>query len=60
MYPDQPVKVPASLQNIKNITVSNVHTKQPIGEQCKAPQQNGECKDCRVCWSAVPVSYELH
>jgi hypothetical protein len=60
MYPDQPVKVPSSLQGIKNITVSNVHTKTPMGEACKAPTQGGECKDCRVCWSAVPVSYELH
>ena len=60
MYPDKPVIVPSSLQGIKNITVSNVHTKTPIGEACKAPQQGGECKECRACWSAVPVSYELH
>lgn len=62
MYPDQPVKIPASLQNIPNITASNVHTHgKPVhGTRCAAPDQNGECRDCRVCWTNSVVSYELH
>jgi hypothetical protein len=30
--------------------------------QCRAPQQDGECRDCRACWDAsVPVvSYKQH
>ena len=60
MYPDQPVKIPASLQGIKGITASNVHTAKPIGESCKAPAQSGACLDCRVCWTDTVVSYALH
>jgi hypothetical protein len=60
MYPDQPVKVPASLQGVKGVAVSNVHTANPIGEPCKAPEQGGACLDCRACWSDVTVSYALH
>lgn len=60
MYPDKPVIVPVSLQGIAGITVSNVHTDKPLGNACKAPQQNGECKDCRLCWSEAVVSYALH
>ncbi len=62
MYPDQPVKIPASLQGIAGITASNVHSKgQPVhGQACHAPSQNGECRDCRVCWSDTVVSYALH
>ena len=60
MYPDKPVVIPKSLQGISNITASNVHTVQPLGTACKAPQQNGECKECRLCWSGEVVSYELH
>lgn len=60
MYPDKPVIIPKSLQGISNITASNVHTVQPLGTACKAPQQNGECKECRLCWSGEVVSYELH
>lgn len=60
MYPDQPVKIPASLQGIKNIAVSNVHTLQPIGSPCKAPDQSGECRDCRACWTNETISYALH
>ena len=60
MYPDKPVVIPKSLQGISNITASNVHTMQPLGTACKAPQQNGECKECRLCWSGEVVSYELH
>jgi hypothetical protein len=60
MYPDEPVIVPKSLQNVKGITTSNVHTKKPLGLACKAPEQAGECRDCRVCWTAKPVSYLMH
>ena len=60
MYPDKPVVIPKSLQGISNITASNVHTLQPLGTACKAPKQNGECKECRLCWSGEVVSYELH
>jgi hypothetical protein len=61
MYPDQPVKIPASLQGIKNITVSNVHTDKPQhGIKCHAPDNGGACGDCRACWTTEPVSYALH
>jgi hypothetical protein len=60
MYPDKAVKVPASLQGIKGITTSNVHTKKPLGLACKAPTQSGECRDCRACWTDKPVSYLMH
>jgi hypothetical protein len=60
MYPDKPVIVPVSLQGIAGVTVSNVHTDKPMGNVCKAPAQNGECKDCRLCWSGAVVSYALH
>jgi hypothetical protein len=60
MYPDKPVTVPVSLQGVAGVTVSNVHTDKPIGNVCKAPAQNGECKDCRMCWSNAVVSYALH
>lgn len=60
MYPDQPVKVPLSLQGVANVAISNVHTGQPIGTACNAPQQNGACNDCRLCWTDQTVSYALH
>ena len=61
MYPDQPVKIPASLTGIKNITVSNVHTDKPmVGVKCHAPDNGGACGDCRACWTNEPVSYALH
>lgn len=60
MYPDQPVKVPLSLQGVANIAISNVHTGKPIGTACKAPAQNGACNDCRLCWTGETVSYALH
>jgi hypothetical protein len=60
MYPDQAVKIPASLQGIKGITTSNVHTSKPIGLACKAPSQAGECRDCRACWTQKTVSYLMH
>lgn len=62
MYPDQPVKIPASLQGIPGVTASNVHTsgKSVHGQACNAPAQNGECRDCRLCWTDAVVSYALH
>ena len=61
MYPDVPVKIPASLTGIKNITVSNVHTDKPQhGVKCGAPDNGGACGDCRACWTDKPVSYALH
>jgi hypothetical protein len=62
MYPDQPVKLPASLQGIPGITASNVHTNgKPLhGQACNAPAQNGECRNCRLCWTDAVVSYALH
>ena len=34
----------------------------PIGFECKAPSQEGKCKDCRACWSRdiKTVSYHKH
>ena len=62
MYPDVPVKIPASLQGVKNVTASNVHSagKAVHGVRCTAPDNKGSCSDCRACWSTAVVSYELH
>lgn len=60
MFPDQAVVIPASLRDVRNVTASNVHTDAPIGRACQAPQQNGECRDCRACWTDAVISYRLH
>lgn len=60
MFPDRAVVIPASLRGIRNITASNVHTAQPIGTACRAPEQKGECRDCRACWSSDVISYQMH
>ena len=60
MYPDKPVIIPKSLQGFANITASNVHTSKAMGKPCVAPEQNGECKDCRACWTNAVISYKLH
>ena len=62
MYPDEPVKIPASLSGIAGITASNVHSagKSFVGERCSAPDNNGACGSCRACWTTAVVSYELH
>ena len=49
----------------KNILkwTSTVHkNKKPIGYECPAYKQDGECKDCRACWSrsVKQVSYKEH
>jgi hypothetical protein len=44
-------------------TTSGSHWKQPaIGHECPAPQQNGNCGDCRACWDkrVKHVSYHKH
>ena len=63
MFADQPVKVPASLQGVEGVAVSNVHAKSnAIGSECNAPKQSGKCLDCRACWdrSVNTVSYKIH
>lgn len=60
MYPDKPVIIPKSLQGFANITASNVHTSKAMGKPCVAPEQNGECKNCRACWTNAVISYKLH
>jgi hypothetical protein len=61
MFTDKPVKVPASLQGIANVTVSNVHeTGKAEGKPCPAYTRGGACGTCRVCWSSAVVSYPLH
>ena len=60
MYVDKQVTIPASLQGIANVTVSNVHTVTPIGHECNSPKQGGKCDDCRMCWTDKPVSYKIH
>lgn len=61
MYPDKPVIIPVSLQNIRGITASNVHASAaPVGHACNAPAQGGACLDCRACWGSEVVSYAMH
>lgn len=62
MFTDKPVTIPASLKGIAGIAVSNVHSKTAIGTACNAPQQNGECRECRACWNrkVAAVSYSIH
>lgn len=62
MYPDVPVKIPASLSGIGNIATSNVHSKGQSwhGIRCGAPDNNGACGTCRACWTQQTISYELH
>jgi len=62
MFTDKPVIVPKTLQGVKGVAVSNVHSKKAIGTACNAPRQNGECRSCRACWNrkVVAVSYSIH
>ncbi len=61
MYPDRPVVIPASLQNIPGITASNVHKDgAPMGQACPAYTRQGKCADCRACWTDATISYPLH
>ena len=47
---------------IDGICASAVYTVSPIGFGCIAPKQNGECRECRACWSSNVrvVSYHQH
>ncbi len=49
-------------QKIGNLPTSAVHTIEPIGRQCIAYSQDGECRDCRLCWDKRirRVSYPKH
>jgi hypothetical protein len=64
MFPDQPVKVPASLAGVSGVVVSNVHKagSKSLGSRCIAPDQGGKCGDCRNCWNRKikTVSYQNH
>jgi hypothetical protein len=50
--------------NVPNgICTSTVHkNNEAIGQSCIAPDQGGECKDCRACWdrNIKNVSYHVH
>jgi hypothetical protein len=41
---------------------STVHSDKVQGFKCKAPAQDGKCRDCRACWdrSVKNVSYKKH
>lgn len=61
MFVDKPVKVPASLQGIANVTSSNVHKNGTAeGKPCPAYTRGGACGTCRACWTNAVVSYPLH
>lgn len=62
MFIDKKVIIPKSLQGIKNIVTSNVHSINPIGTECKAYQNNNECGSCRACWNTdiKSISYKAH
>jgi hypothetical protein len=63
MFPDKAVEVPASLENVPGVAVSNVHAKAaPNGIACPAPTQGNKCLDCRACWNrnVTTVSYKAH
>jgi hypothetical protein len=45
------------------VSTSTVHGKGQayVGHQCPAPDQGGNCGDCRTCWSSpINVSYRKH
>jgi hypothetical protein len=64
MFPDRPVKIPASLSGVAGVTVSNVHSKAAgaLGKRCIAPDQDGKCVNCRECWrrTVKATSYQNH
>jgi hypothetical protein len=61
MFADVPAKVPASLQGVPGIDVSNVHQHAaPNGRACPASKQGNECRACRACWKPGAVSYHAH
>ena len=60
------VRISASMVNgkpPKNAKyTSTVHTTKPIGHECPASNQGGQCLSCRACWntSIKNVSYKQH
>ena len=62
MYVDKPVIVPASLQNVPGVEVSNVHRNaSPVGQVCNAPANANKCEECRSCFHRTgAVSYAFH
>jgi len=48
--------------NVVRVQFSAVHTDTPLGQACIAPQQAGECRDCRACWNSEIecISYCKH
>jgi len=49
--------------NTTNLPTCTVSKNGPgYGFQCKAPEQNGECQDCRACWNQAikNTNYRLH
>jgi hypothetical protein len=63
MMIDQPAKLPRSLRNFANILTSSVHSQKELtGFKCKAPDQEGQCGECRACWDnkVTNVSYHVH
>ena len=56
LFVDQPA------QKIGNLPASTVSTDKPIGRQCIAYTQDGNCLDCRFCWDkrVRVVSYPKH
>jgi hypothetical protein len=52
-------KTPDTLAEKYGLTVSGVSSK---GGTCPAPEQGGECKDCRACWNrgTFRVDYHVH
>ncbi len=56
-YPDVPATPLTGCQ------VGNVHrVLPPVGHECPAPSQGGNCGDCRACWDKTveAVSYKEH
>jgi len=58
-WPDVPVRK----MYLDGVQYANVHKNEaPDGHRCAAPDNGGECGDCRVCWGKdmEVVSYGLH
>jgi len=54
---------PVNSAKLLGVNTSTVHRKGEsyVGQQCPAPDQGGNCGDCRTCWeSPVNVSYRKH
>jgi hypothetical protein len=54
---------PPSTKGLAGVRTSTVHDElRPHGRVCIAPKQDGECRDCRACWSrnVANISYHRH